>query len=549
MEEFDENAQIAPSPLGQGRKRIRQPDVCMQFRLKYDLQKHTPNVLPKYPTCGHDGRPGLPYFYGTLSMSEVKNFHGYLYQSKDKVHQVGLILACCNGAVPKRGKTMHASVSIKYNVRTEMIRVCSKAFFEITNFSRDRVQRIVRNFVLKGETSKERRGGNRIGPKNDEKQICIKNFIESIKYTESHYCRSKSSVRVYLPCDLNFKKLFDQYVQKFRKYVNANYNIAFGTPQTDCCSTCLRTQEQLKTKTSNEVRQTLTTAHRVHIMKAKAFFKLLKYPKTATFSFDCQKNLALPRLPDQAAYFSQQINYNNLTVVSGSSNTKLTSQNVFSYVWTEIDSPKDSNAIASAESPQHIKKLTVTFPIVGHSFIPPDRVFGLIEKDIKKIPVIVKTDQYDSLIKKHATVRRLGVDWKVYDWRTQATRAIKLSASWHFEFNKAKRFVFYKRETNVLVQGESNYMSDVGMPKSICKKGFSLSTMIPLELPLGTQLKGDKASINGLLNKHYGVNWRSLPELSLYKNHIPPKNSSEATKEQDNVSSEQCQNQYDNFFV
>lgn len=382
-------------------------------------------------------------------MKQLKDFHAYLYESKDKIKQDSLILACCIGKKPKRGKSNHAAVSIKYHIRLsegEMIRVCAKTFLRVTNLSKDRIQRVVRNFVVTGELPRERRGGNRVGPKNDEKRSSIKKFIESLTCTESHYCRSKTSVRIYLPCDLNLKKLFVLYLQKvpenmhvklsyFRKYVNTNYNIAFGTPMTDCCSTCLRIKEQLKIATSLDIRQNFKTEHRVHIAKAKAFFQLLKNktPNTAYFSFDCQKNLALPRLPDQAAYFSQQINYNNFTIVVGTSKDKLNPRNVFSYLWTEIDFRKDSNTIASAlhhalknfdfdpsittvrlfadgcggqnkntntmgmlaswlleESPQHIKKVEWIFPIVGHSFIPPDRIFGLIERDIKKCLLLWK---------------------------------------------------------------------------------------------------------------------------------------------------------------
>lgn len=537
-------------------------------------------------------------------MAQVKECHAYLYKSNDKIEQDMRILACCSGNKPKRGKAEHAQVSIQYNIRLKnghLIRVCRNAFLGISNFSKDRIQRVLRNFVIHGAIPKERRGGDRVGVKNIDKQKYIKKFIESIQCVESHYCRSKSSARMYLPCDLNFKKLYNQYLAKtpegmhvkisyFRKYVNGHYNIAFGTPQTDCCSFCLRTKEQLKSVTSARERQELIVEHRLHVLKAKAFFKLLKHtkPKTVTFSFDCQKNLALPRLPDQSAYFSQQINYHNFTVVCGSSKTRLTPTNVFSYVWTEIQSPKDSNAIASAvrdvlvnfnfensvtkinlfadgcggqnkniimmamlahwlqeDAPKNINCLELTFPIVGHSFIPPDRVFGLIEKDIRKTPVIVEPGQYDDLIKKHATVRKLDVDWRVFDWRAEARRVVKNPSSWHFVFNKAKRFVFVRNNSRVLVQGETNYRVDIGHPKGICKRNCSISSLSPKAIPLGNQLKGDKSSIDKLLVKHYGADWRNLSQLTFYKNHL---SYPAAAREEDYIL-EGCQNQSEDFPV
>lgn len=136
----------------------------------------------------------------------------------------------------------------------------------------------------------------------------------------------------------------------FRGYVNSNYNIAFGTPMTDVCSTCIKAKETLKNAITLEEKIQIITEQRVHTLKSRAFYNLLKIEENNVqiFSFDCQKNLSLPKLPDQAAYFSQQINYYNLTIVKGSSKSKLTANNVFSYLWAETDSPKDSNAITSA---------------------------------------------------------------------------------------------------------------------------------------------------------------------------------------------------------
>nr|CAH7725045.1 unnamed protein product [Callosobruchus chinensis] len=66
------------------------------------------------------------------------------------------------------------------------------------------------------------------------------------------------------------------------------------------------------------------------------------------FSMDCQKNLALPKLPDQRAYFSSQYNFYNFSIVNGTSNAKLNPETVTAYVWTDLDLPKNSSVIASA---------------------------------------------------------------------------------------------------------------------------------------------------------------------------------------------------------
>lgn len=64
-------------------------------------------------------------------------------------------------------------------------------------------------------------------------------------------------------------------------------------------------------------------------------------------SYDCEKNLPLPKLPNQATYYSRQIHLNNFTVVRGNSKRKLTPDNVTVYVWTQNMYRKESNKIAS----------------------------------------------------------------------------------------------------------------------------------------------------------------------------------------------------------
>uniref|UniRef100_A0A6P7H6L3 Uncharacterized protein LOC114344976 n=1 Tax=Diabrotica virgifera virgifera TaxID=50390 RepID=A0A6P7H6L3_DIAVI len=116
MELISENGcSVKPSPQGKGRKKVLQPETHKRNVDK--LARNAPKALPAFPTCGHNGRPGLPYYCTTLTMKQVIDFHAYLYESKDKIKQDLMILVCCKGQKPKRGKSNHAAVSIKYHVR------------------------------------------------------------------------------------------------------------------------------------------------------------------------------------------------------------------------------------------------------------------------------------------------------------------------------------------------------------------------------------------------------------------------------------------------
>ena len=120
----------------------------------------------------------------------------------------------------------------------------------------------------------------------------------------------------------------------------------------------------------------------------------------------------LPKAEDQSAYYSRQLHLFNFTVVRMVPSKKLGNANVTSYVWTEDERPRRSCEIASAiydtltslhlegvntirlfsngcgeqnknitmigiatawlnQAPSHVTKITLHFPVTGHSFLPP----------------------------------------------------------------------------------------------------------------------------------------------------------------------------------
>nr|CAI5836592.1 unnamed protein product [Callosobruchus analis] len=317
----------------------------------------------------------------------------------------------------------------------------------------------------------------------------------------------------------------------FRRYVNTYYNIAFGSPQKDVCSTCLKVPELLKAAADQNEKQRIITEQRVHKLKAKAFYKLLQESGAdiEVFSFDCQKNLALPKLPDQACYFSQQLNYYNFTVVNGRSGGKLDSSRVFSYLWLETDAPKDSNSIASAVyhclKNFHFKGSIQTVRLFADGCGGQNKngtmmamlsswLLNDAPKSLKKKSMIINPEEYDEVIGTWSTIRKID-EWCILDWRNESKSHLKPPGSWHFQFNKAKRFILTRSsKANILVRGEPNYVTDIGEGKGICKKGKKNSLLSPSTIPFGRQLKGDKSSIDRLLCSHYGPSWKNNPELS-----------------------------------
>lgn len=537
------------------------------------------------PSCDHKGNK--TFRCKNLRIVDVKEFHDNFYKTTDKATQDAFILKYIGIREParRRSKKMDSSkkgISVNYYVKVKSagdfkLQVCQKTFLNILLISKDRVQRIARNHLRTGEMPLEKRGGDKTSKRFLAKKTSVRNFIEGLKNcSETHYCRGKSQARQYLPGDLNISKIWRMYnnqapvelkVRKtfFRTLFCVEYNIGFGSPVTDACSTCLSYKEQLKTLQDPGAKSKTMISLRVHKLRANAFYTKLKENADGlqTFSFDCQKNLVVPKVPDQIAYYSRQLYTYNFTIVKGSSNEKLTKDNVYIYTWNENDYRKSSNEIASAvhdclvktdlsnisvirlcadgcggqnrnsnmifmcahyllnSAPANVKRIEIVFPVRGHSFLPSDRVFGLIEKDLKKMPVIYEPNTYTDVFNKYGTVSKLGEDCKVYDWKKSGTELFKKPGQWHFQFSFCKRFILSRTKslTNVLIRGEVSYQSDMNNPGSVMKKNKRLKDAVIGEVPRGVVVKPSKISdVKQLLISHFGENWFDNPSTTYLKN-------------------------------
>lgn len=485
----------------------------------------------------------------------------------------------------RRPKTCTNSVNearAKYFIRNrnkEMVPVCYNTFLKALHVSRFRVNRISQKYYSSGEMPRERRGGDTTGNKFLAKKENVMRFLNKLKCSEPHYCANTTG-RKYLPAELSVAKLWRMYTTEtedeslkvtqhyFRYIFNRFYNLGFGSPRVDVCSTCLSLGEKIKACNNENEKIKLLTTKRVHRLRYKSFYKLLKENKEdlLILCFDCQKNQPLPKLPDQSTYYSRQLYLNNFCIVKGHSKSKLTKDNVSAYVWTENEFGKGSNIIASClfdslnsmdltpytvirlisdgcggqnknsillsmlcswlkNAPDNIQEIQLVFPMTGHSFLPPDRVFGNIEKDIRKCEVIIKPEEYINMISRFATVKRLGDDVVIKDWKSATQEIIKKPASLHFGIQAVKRLYFTRKSvantTTVLVQGENNYTlkSDLAASaRSITKRGKQLRNLRPQTIPKGNFIAKDqkKRDINFLLEKHYGDTWRSNDDLKFF---------------------------------
>ncbi|KAJ8897962.1 hypothetical protein PR048_003320 [Dryococelus australis] len=168
---------------------------------------------------------------------------------------------------------------------------------------------------------------------------------------------------------------------------------------------------------------------------------------------------------------------------------------------------------------EELCKVLLAFPVVCQSFIPPDYVLGKIERTLKKMPEIVDPIEYESVISKFGSVIHLGDDCSVYNWKSAADDVLKPPTSWHFQFQKSKRIILTCfNDGNVVVQGEPNFMIEVGQLKSIVRKGKCLISLKPTNIAKGIQIGGSKLEdVCRLLTTHFGDQWESVERLRYYK--------------------------------
>lgn len=567
------------------------------------FSRHSPKALPIFPNCGHNTKA---FQCSTLTMKELKTFHEAFYAIHQKDKQDAILIKYCDNKVtkrrrPKNGVNQGKDFQIKCFVprlRGEVVPVCQKAFLGILGLKKGRLQFVLKKFFSTGKSPHDERGGDRKSVKNVGKRQAITNFILKLKCTESHYCRSRST-RQYLPSELSVNKLFSMYNSQandnlkvkswlFRSVFNTKFNVGFKRARTDMCSTCLQLNEQIQRASNKNEKSELLIKKRVHNLRAKAFYNYLSdnNEEILILSFDCQKNQVLPKLPDQSTYYSRQLYLFNFTIVVGHSHSKLTPTNVFSYCCTENLFHKDSNLIASLvfdrlnkidlskfkivrlmsdgcggqnknsilitmlmywleKAPNNIEQVQMIFPVVGHSFIPPDRVFGASEKVIKKQQTIVDPNEYLKIFSSVATVINIEKQCKIFDWKSESRNFIKPPGKWNFRFSYCKRFILQrskKNKHNVLVKGEENYRTDINKFSNVCQTHKSISMINPIEIKPGESvgLKPLKIrDVNRLLSKHYGENWMSneaLKELDFYKNIISPVN----VENEDPADYEEC---------
>ena len=349
--------------------------------------------------------------------------------------------------------------------------------FSVFFVDRKRLNRIAKNFFETGASPVERRGGERIKKDAKDTTQSIIAFIKRIPVEESHYGRGVCG-RQYMSPELSVTKLWKMWKKEreatsspvvslstFGNLFRGRFNIAFGKPKVDVCSYCEETTNRIQAGVDAEENRALLRLHRA---RAKQFYKILKESaadqNTLCIAFDMQQNRPLPKTNVGEAYYARQLWLYNVTFVIHKK--KQSKHDVHIFRWLESESGKGSNEIVSALSYffenvilarisvhrykrirffcdacpgqnknsslmvflmqtiarravyRYVREMEVFFPIRGHSYLPPDRVFGRIEREQRRIAVITSPAQYQNIDERYGTVYTYSDDWNVYDWKS-----------------------------------------------------------------------------------------------------------------------------------
>lgn len=129
----------------------------------------------------------------------------------------------------------------------------------------------------------------------------IESHINSFPKRTSHYSRQKNTNKFYLSPELNIKKLYELYLEKYEnemfqfysvkdkksfkpkvtydfffRFFKANFNLSFGTPRSDTCKVCDIFEKKLTNpELTEEERKQLKLQEKLHKKKLAYFLKNL----------------------------------------------------------------------------------------------------------------------------------------------------------------------------------------------------------------------------------------------------------------------------------
>lgn len=413
-----------------------QPVLPKTFPVDYDCQC-TQRCNGKFPS--EEGKKIFDSFWKLGDYSKQNVFLRGLV----KVHETVRSRPRDGSGVPKT-----CSYSYIFSNNTKSVQVCKKYFLNILQISWGRLYRCLSKeevFAVMDSRGK-RTPGNKLDISG------IVEHIQSFPAYQSHYTRQHNPERKYLHPDLSIRKMYQLYVEKcetenkaplkeklYYKTFSTKFNLHFKTPSKDTCRLCDDLNMKIQAEDDANKKQGIKVQKELHLRKAELARTCLNADKEKvsddiyTCTFDLQKALPFPKISTSVAYYKRNLYVYNLGVHS------FNSGEASMYMWDETEGGRGSQDI-SAVVVKHIKKhaanhkhiilysdscggqnrnikmalsllkvlhseeisaetIDFKFLVSGHSFLPNDADFGVIESASKKVQHIYVPSDWSNIVK------------------------------------------------------------------------------------------------------------------------------------------------------
>lgn len=399
-----------------------------------------------------------------LSEEERREIHSRFWQLGSHSAQTSFIAGCVEETYVKTKKFVSPNLPSKsgkffqrkfvLSSGDKCVRICKSVFLKTLAISDGRLHRALLNKRENGGVAQ----GDKRGKHGKQNQISedliadVKEHIASFPSNTSHYTRSHSVTRKYLSPNLSINEMYRLYVERckvngkqavkasmYRHIFNTKFNLSFHSPWKDTCKKCDCLKIAIESEADISKKRILEDEHQLHLRKAEAVRSLLQterdrsVPDVEAFTFDLQKVFSLPSITTGEAFYCRQLSTYNLGIHS------LSSDNAIMNIWHEGIASRGPNEIGSCVllhcqklAAAGVRKLSVytdscggqnrnkklallwlyicqrygfeeimhRFMVSGHSFLPNDADFGVIERGKPKSAEIFTMEQWCQQIEK-----------------------------------------------------------------------------------------------------------------------------------------------------
>lgn len=345
-------------------------------------------------------------------------------------------------------KTANSNKKYSRKYFINKLHVCKEVYLKTLGIKNTRVDYCLNVKSKSGMCSPDKRGKQPSVNKTSTTKIeKVKKFLKDMPKFQSHYSESE---REYFHPDLTRKKIYTLYKETFPEDVQVKYkifesvlkelNIKIYVPRTDTCKTCDNLNIKIKATEDEATKITLITQRSDHHQRAQHARDQLKLanvqsknnPNLLAFTFDLERTQPLPHINTSVAFYKRQLWLYNLGI-----NTCHNNQG-YMCVWLESEGKRGSREICSSIytflntqqllNVKHIKtfsdccggqnrnKAVISFMMwacvkftietwehrfleSGHTFLPNDSDFAVIEKKKKHHSEIFTKKGWIDLIK------------------------------------------------------------------------------------------------------------------------------------------------------